>query len=428
MRESTLTGSNVAPEAGPRIAADWLHSPALRAVFAALANSGLETRVVGGAVRNALLDLPVGDIDLATQILPNDVMRLAAAAGLGAHPTGIDHGTITVVSGGMPFEVTTLRRDVETDGRRAVVAFTHDWAEDARRRDFTINALSCDAGGRVFDPVGGLSDLRAGHVRFICDADERIREDYLRILRFFRFTALYGRGAPDASGLAACAALKPGLAQLSAERIGSEMMKLLAAPRAGAIIQEMAASGILDAVLGFSGQPEHLQRLAAIETALGEPPDPMTRAAVLAISDGHNADALALRWRLSGATRDALKAAALPHARSEPGLDPAGSEAAARGLIYRVGIENFKRATRAAWARSGEAGHDPAWRAKCLLADHWRPPQMPFSGSDVLALGVPAGPRVGVILKAFEAWWVGQNFPADPAVQHAMLRELARQT
>ncbi len=428
MPKSTLPGSNGALETVPRLTADWLRAPALQNVFAALAPSGLETRSVGGAVRNALLDLPVDDIDLATQILPNDVMRLAAAAGLSAHPTGIDHGTITVVASGTPFEITTLRRDVETDGRRAIVAFTHDWAEDASRRDFTINALYCDADGQLFDPAGGLSDLRAGRVRFIGDPAERIREDGLRILRFFRFTALYGSAAPDAHGLAACTALKSGLAQLSAERVGGEMMKLLAAPRAAAIIEVMAASGILKSVLGFAGHPEHLARLAAIETALAEPPDPITRAAVLATGDGHDAAALAARWRLSGAVRDALEAASASHQGAQPGLEPGGSEAAARAYVYRVGAADFNRAARAAWARSDAPATDPAWRAQCLLADHWRAPAMPFSGSDVLALGVPPGPRVGVILKAFEAWWMGQDFPADPALQQAMLRQLAERT
>ena len=223
----------------------WLKAPPLLRVFELLSMGGGTVRVIGGAVRNALLGVPVSDIDLATDLTPETVIERVTKAGLAVYPTGLDHGTVTVVADGAPFEVTTLRRDVETDGRRAVVAFTEDWHEDALRRDFTINALSCDVSGKVYDSVGGLEDLAARRIRFIGKAEDRIREDYLRILRFFRFNAAYGAGEPDARGLAACLALKSGLTQLSAERIGNEIMKLCATPRAAdiaAIMQATASS------------------------------------------------------------------------------------------------------------------------------------------------------------------------------------------
>jgi tRNA nucleotidyltransferase/poly(A) polymerase len=207
--------------------AAWLQQPETQRVFAALAVPGVETRAVGGAVRNTLLGLPTAEVDFATTALPEKVIALARSADLKAVPTGIEHGTVTLVANGVPFEVTTLRRDVETFGRHAIVAFTEDWAEDARRRDFTLNALYASSDGEVFDPLGGYADLVAGRVRFIGDAEARIKEDYLRILRFFRFNAYYGKGPLDADGLAACVALRDGLAQLSAERVAGEMMILL---------------------------------------------------------------------------------------------------------------------------------------------------------------------------------------------------------
>jgi poly(A) polymerase len=212
--------------------AEWLQWPETAKVFAALNAEGVETRAVGGAVRDALLGLPVTEIDLATTAVPQKVMTLAREAGLKAIPTGIEHGTVTVIVDEMPFEVTTLRRDVETFGRHAKVAFTEDWEEDARRRDFTLNALYADREGIVFDPLGFYADLMEGRVRFIGDAEARIKEDYLRILRFFRFNAYYGRGPLDADGLAASVKLREGLAQLSAERVAAEMRRLLVAPRA----------------------------------------------------------------------------------------------------------------------------------------------------------------------------------------------------
>ena len=267
----------------PRLfGADWLSNPSARAVFAALAAGGHEARAVGGAVRNALFGKAVKDVDIATTAAPEETMRLARAAGLKAHPTGIEHGTITVVAGHEPYEVTTLRRDIETFGRHARVTFTTDWTEDAKRRDFTMNALYCAADGTIHDPLGGYPDLAARRVRFIGDAHERIREDFLRILRFFRLYAEYGRGEPDPTSLDACVAERTGLANLSGERIRAEFLRMLAAPGAVDAAASLAIYGILEP-LHLHLDPHLLARLVEIETALGRPPDPVLRLAASAV-------------------------------------------------------------------------------------------------------------------------------------------------
>lgn len=406
---------------GPRITAEWLDAKPLRKVFAAFEDAHAEVRVVGGAVRNSLIDRSVTEVDLATPAVPEAVIRLAKKAGLGAHPTGIDHGTVTLVSDGVGFEITTLRRDVETDGRHARVAFTQSWEDDAKRRDFTINALYCDADGTVYDPIGGLDDLRKRRVRFIGDAEDRIREDYLRILRFFRFSAEYGKGQLDPIGLTASIALKQGLAQLAAERIRAEFLKLLAAPFAAEVVQTMHESGILGLVLPGSNHPKRLARLQAIEANLGQPPDVMCGLAALAVSDPSMADAVAQRLRLSNAEAAALETAAIVN----PDLDPMQPDTAARAVLYRLGPEAFLRAAYVSWARSGASAADPAWRRRALLTDRWSPPKMPFGGSDVVALGVPPGPAVGNILKAFETWWAASGFIPDRSEQAAKLKALA---
>lgn len=407
----------------PRVTGSWLRTQALGKVFAALADGGAEARVVGGAVRNALIDRPVKEIDLATTARPEEVMRLAASAGLGAHPTGLDHGTITVVADKQAFEVTTLRRDVETDGRHAVVTFTTSWAEDAARRDFTMNALYCAPDGTIYDFVGGLDDLRQRRVRFIGDAEARIREDYLRILRFFRFSAEYGRGQIDVEGLAAANALKQGMSLLSAERVRAEMLKLLAASNAIDVINTMHKSGIVQLVIRTRLEPDRFARLVAIETALGEPPDPLTRLAALAVSQPEDAVLLANELRLSNAEAARLAASAIV----DPGIDPVTSEAAARAALYGLGRDTFARSLRLAWARSGASNHDPNWRARALLPDRWKIPSLPFSGSDVLALGIAPGPTVGKILAAFERWWISENFPASAERNSTVLKELAHE-
>ena len=267
-----------------RLTADWLTHPASQAVCQALTDGGFQAFFVGGCVRNALLGQPVSDLDISTDARPEQTLKLAKQAGLKAIPTGIDHGTITVVADGIPFEITTFRRDVDTDGRHAVVDFADTMDEDARRRDFTMNALYAAPNGEVFDPVDGLPDLRAGHLRFIGDADQRIREDYLRILRFFRFSAWYGDPALgiDAEGLADCADNLDGLAQLSAERVGSEMRKLLSATDPAPAMAAMAASGVLYAVLP-GAQAQSLSVLVHLENE--RRPDPIRRLAVIGGED-----------------------------------------------------------------------------------------------------------------------------------------------
>lgn len=406
-----------------RMSADWLRSPALIKVFDALTAGGAETRVVGGAVRNAMIDRPVKEIDIATTALPADVTRLATNAGLGVYPTGIDHGTVTVVADKRSFEVTTLRRDVETDGRHAVVTFTTSWEEDAARRDFTINALYCSTDGTVYDFVGGLDDLRQRRVRFIGDAEARIREDYLRILRFFRFSAEYGKGQLDPVGLAAANALKDGLSLLSAERVRTEMLKLLAASNAVDVVEAMHKSGILQLVVRTRLEPDRFARFVAIEAALGEPPDAIARLAALAVSNPEDTAILSRELRLSNADAERLASASA----GNPGIAPETPDAIAQTVLYTLGADTFARAVRLAWARSGASATDPHWRARALLPDRWKIPTLPFSGKDVLALGVQPGPKVGGILDAFERWWMSENFPADAERQRNALKELARE-
>ena len=284
-----------------RLTPEWLTHPASQAVCKALTDGGFQAYFVGGCVRNALLGQPVSDLDISTDARPEQTLNLAKQAGLKAIPTGIDHGTITVVADGIPFEITTFRRDVNTDGRHAVVDFADTMDEDARRRDFTMNALYAAPNGEVFDPVDGLPDLRAGHLRFIGNADQRIREDYLRILRFFRFSAWYGDPALgiDVDGLAACAENLDGLAQLSAERVGSEMRKLLSAADPAPAMAAMAASGVLYAVLPGA----QVQSLAILVHLEGDrSPDPIRRLAVIGGED------VPERLRLSNTDKRRLEA------------------------------------------------------------------------------------------------------------------------
>lgn len=400
----------------------WLQRTSLARVFEALnKGSGGGTRIIGGAVRNALLGQPVNDIDLATVLEPHEVMKRAASANIASYPTGIDHGTVTVVAEGDSYEVTTLRRDVATDGRRAVVAFTSDWHEDALRRDFTINALSATQNGDVFDTVGGLADLAERRVRFIGEAEARIREDYLRILRFFRFTSAYAKGAPDAGGLAASITLKDGMRQLSAERIGSEMMKFIVTRRAGEIAEIMQQAGVLQVLTACTASPQHLQHLQRVEAALGEAPDAITRIAALLLDRPGDVPTLAQEFRLANAFVSDLSAAAAIN----PSHRSSASEQASKAEIYRSGSISFQRALRIAWARSGASEQDVAWLDKSRLAASWSPPVLPVSGNDVMALSVPAGPRVGQILRDFEAWWVAAGFPSETAAHNAKLAELS---
>ena len=377
----------------PTLAAEaWLAAPPLQRLFAALAAAGGEGRVAGGAVRNALLREEVTEVDVATSLSPEQVTAACTAAGMGVHPTGIDHGTVTVVVDHHPFEVTTLRHDVETDGRRAKVRFTDDWEADAQRRDFTMNALYCDARGVLYDFVGGLPDVMGRRLIFVGDPEQRIREDYLRILRFFRFHARYGHGAPDAAGLAACARLAPGLDGLSAERIRQEMFKLMAAPGAVATLELMAGQGILAHILPYTEEWRVLGRL---------PPDPLLRLAVLA------RDPLAMpeRWRLSNHEARRLEAivSLMP---PSPALRPKER----RIVLYQHGAEAWRDLVRIAWARSHAPLDDAGWQELLDLPDHWPVPALPVAGRDLLAAGMSPGPEIGVMLKKLEDWWVASDF------------------
>jgi poly(A) polymerase len=401
--------------------AEWLDRPGTQAVFAALGIRGHVARAVGGAVRNALVGRPVADVDIATDATPEEVMAAAEAAGLKAIPTGLAHGTVTVVAAGRPYEITTLRRDVETHGRHATVAFTDDWAEDARRRDFTLNALYCGADGTLLDPLGGYPDVVARRVRFIGDARRRIREDYLRILRFFRLTADFAEGPADTGGLDACVRERAGLAILSAERVRVELLRLLAAPRGPEIAALMQDYGLLPSVLGAAPRPTLLARLAAIEAALGGAPDPVLRLAALAVETPEDAERLRDRLRLSNEETGKLVRAAGRGA----GIGPSAPVAHARAWLYRHGAAAYRERVLLDWARSVAPADSDAWRQRFELPDRWQPPRFPVSGADVLAQSVPAGRPVGETLRALEDWWIAGDFAADEAGLRARLAELA---
>jgi len=382
---------------------DWMGAPSTRAVLDAL---GGEARFVGGAIRDALLDKPIGDIDIATPLSPEVVMKRLQAAGLGAVPTGIEHGTVTAISSGKPFEVTSLRRDVSTDGRRAVVRFTTDWKEDSSRRDFTFNALYASADGEIFDYHNGIADLEAGRVRFIGDATQRIREDFLRILRLFRFHAWYGKGEIDAQALHAAAAEKAGLAKLSGERIQKEMLKLLEAENPVVVLRAMAASGILSEVLPGNLNIARLERLVAIEANAFFAPDPLLRLAAL-LNDG--VPPLAERWKLSNADRERLEDVVAAREKIVSYL----SIREVRKLLYRLGAQRFKDRVSLRWAEDAKASSAIQWRALLALADAWQPPKFPLDGGNVMAAGVPQGPLVGRILAEVEEWWIESDFLDD---------------
>ena len=377
----------------------WLKSPATRAVLDALqAEGGADcVRFVGGSVRNALMGQKVDDFDLATRLLPEVAMAALKKAGLKVVPTGLAHGTVTAVSKGRPYEITTLRRDVETDGRKAVVVFTDDWAEDAARRDFRLNALYADAAGEVFDPTGrGVDDAREGRIVFVGDPETRIREDYLRILRFFRFFAWYGRGEPDAAGLRACADLSEGMSRLSAERVLKELLKLLAAPDPRRAARAMESAGVLQAIL-----PE-AEPLAAFEVMVGLSTDPVLRLSALLSPDVAKVETAARRLRLSNAMRDRLIAAAGGE------VDPTMDDRAARALIYRLGRTTFVDRVIRAQTRPNSPGTGSNLIA---LAETWPIPRLPVGGRQVAGAGLPAGPSTGRVLAAFEDGWIADDFP-----------------
>ncbi|WP_428030785.1 CCA tRNA nucleotidyltransferase [Ancylobacter sp.] len=394
--------------------------PGLARVLDALDGDGEEARIVGGAVRDWLTGRGKrSDIDIATTALPEEVTRRAKAAGLKPVPTGIEHGTVTVVAQGEPYEVTTLREDVETDGRRARVVFGRDWAHDAQRRDFTMNALYLTRSGELVDLVGGEADARAGRVRFIGDADTRIREDYLRILRLFRFHAVVGQGPLDAAALAAAIRNREGLAQLSRERVRAELMKLLVAPRAAETLAQMAEAGLLAPVLGREGDVATLARLADIEAALGLAPDAVRRLGALAVREEADGEALREGLRLSNA--EALRLLALAGPAPTPGMCEKGQ----RAFLYRMGREAFQDRALIAFARSGAPPDTEGWRALAALAADAPIPHFPLKAADFIARGLAPGPALGAALKRAEEAWIEAGFPMGGDALEAVIAAAA---
>ena len=385
---------------------DWMRAAPTRKVVDALRADGQEIRFVGGCVRDALLarsaDNAESDIDIATPDPPQQVMALLDRAAIKNIPTGLAHGTVTAVVEGRHFEITTLRIDVKTHGRHADVAFTDDWQEDAARRDFTMNALTCTPEGELYDPWNGVKDLNAGRVRFVGDAAQRIEEDHLRLLRFFRFHAWYGKGAPDGVGLAASAAWATSLRKLSGERIQHEMLKLLAAPDPAQVIDIMAASGVLAEVVPDAGDTKFLRGLLEIDAET----DPLRRLAALmrpsaSAATAHN---LAQRWHLSNGNHKRL--AALLSPPSAIAADP--NQRGLRRELYAHGTERVIDWLLLAW--SGRPGDGDGFRTMIEDAKHWQPVTLPVKGADALALGIPAGPDVGEILRTIEKWWIDEDF------------------
>jgi poly(A) polymerase len=402
--------------------AGWLVRGEAAPLVKLLDSEGEQARIVGGAVRNALLRLPVHEIDIATTALPDEVVRRVEAAGWKAVPTGIEHGTVTVSIAGKPFEVTTLRRDVETYGRKAKVVFGRDWVADATRRDFTINALSLSVDGQIHDHVGGLADLTARRVRFIGDPNQRIAEDYLRILRFFRFHAWYAEGAPDSAGLHACIRGRAGIDSLSRERIRTELLKLLLAPHATPTLALMTETGLLGNVLGGVALLASFENMVKVEAAVGLESDPVRRLGALGVWVAEDGERLAQRLRLSNA--DAERLAALDGWWR---VSPESGGTSARALLYALGPQHFVDQVLVAWSRSAANAADLIWRAFAELPRTWTAPEFPLKAADFMARGFAAGPALGAAMRAAEQAWIAADFPADAATIQAIADRAARE-
>ncbi|TGQ33261.1 MULTISPECIES: CCA tRNA nucleotidyltransferase [unclassified Mesorhizobium] len=398
--------------------AAWLGEKQLQRLLAALTDGGEEARVAGGAVRNALIGQPVADIDIATTTVPEETIRRAEAAGFKAVPTGIEHGTITVVASGRAYEVTTLRSDIETDGRRAKVSFGRDWNADAERRDFTINALYAEADGTIVDLVGGIADIESCRLRFIGDAEARIREDYLRILRFFRFFAWYGDGRPDADGLKACARLKEGLDQLSAERVWSELKKLLSAPDPSRALLWMRQAGVLTSVLPESEKwgIDAIHGLTRTEKELDWAPDPLLRLEAIVPPDAARMKTLADRLKFSIGEANRLRHWALTDT-----VEAKASEGELAKKLYlgnRQGIIDRLRlslaSARARAVENNDALLEAGGFSRLLaFALKWEKPVFPIKGADLARLGASPGPKLGAVLKNLEREWIESGFTLD---------------
>ena len=410
------TNERIAPQ-------DWMTAPATRRVMTAFAEAGIEARFVGGCVRDALLGRPVTDIDIATPAPPDRATQILEAAGIAVHPTGVKHGTVTAVADHRPFEITTLRRDVENFGRHARVEFTDNWQADAARRDFTMNAISCGPDGALFDYFGGIEDARAGRVRFVGSPEDRIREDVLRLLRLFRFQAHYGTTPLGDNALAAAEKMAPQLATLSGERIRNETLRLLIAPDPLPVLTTMGERNVLQHFLPEATQPQRLAGLVQLENsvplveAMKIRPDAIRRLAALLTADAGIARAVAERLRLSNEERDRLIALA-----SFPPLDRNSGDVAQHRRIYRDGAALYFDRVLLSWA--GSVDDAKGWASLLVDAYGWGDPQLPVRGADAIALGVPAGPRVGELIAAIEEWWIDGDFRADRDACLAKLREL----
>lgn len=430
MRE---TDAGSSPPEQVLAAASWLTAKPTRRVFDTLEHAGFNVRAVGGTVRNTLLGEPVSDIDLAVDASPQLVMAAAKRAGLKVVPTGIAHGTITIVVDGTPFEVTSLRQDVATDGRRATVAYTSDWNADAERRDFTINAIYCDRNGVLFDPVGGLADIAKRRVRFIGDAHARIREDYLRILRFFRFSAQYAEGVLDPPGLAACINERAGLQLLSAERVRHEFLRLLEAPSCAPVIACMEEHGFIVDLVGTKGNVAALAALIANAASAAKPAPPddaVLRLAALAVATSDEVAGLKVRLRLSNAEAERIALTA----STAQSIGPQTNTASLQELIYRNGNKAVRDGIALAWARhdatngvdtsSAGAPTSGIFTAMLATAATWSAPALPIAGRDLIARGIPPGPRVRAIIDEFERWWIEAGFPRETVRIERKLAEL----
>jgi poly(A) polymerase len=409
-----------------RVLADapWLRSGPTARVLELLDSNGEEARVVGGAVRNALLKIPTGDIDIGTTALPTEVIRRAKAAGIKSVPTGIEHGTVTLVVDAQPFEVTTLRQDIETFGRKAKVAFGRDWVADAQRRDFTVNGLSVDAGGVVHDHVGGLDDIAAKRVRFIGDPNQRIAEDYLRILRFFRIHAAYGAGEPDRAGYLACICAREGLANLSAERVRMEMLKLMVAEGAVGAIAAMVDGGLLLPIFGGVAYTGPFTAMISAERLLGLKADAVRRLGALAVGVTEDARRVATRLRLTNAETKALDSMGHRWWRLA-GMD----EATARRRLYRLGADRYRDRLMMAWARAGGDTGSAHWQQLATLPERWSAPKFPLKAADFIARGIAEGPALGQVLALAEDAWLAAEFPPDqPSVKNIADQTVTRFT
>jgi poly(A) polymerase len=400
--------------------APWLKSGAAARVLALLNGNGEEARVVGGAVRNALLNIPTGDIDIATTAVPDEVIRRAKAAGIKSIPTGIEHGTVTLIVDAQPFEVTTLREDVETFGRKARVAFGRDWVRDAERRDFTINGLSVSADGVVHDHVGGLQDIALRRVRFIGEPDQRIAEDFLRILRFFRMHAAYGADTPDRAGYLACIRGREGLSNVSAERVRMEMLKLVIADGAIAAITAMADGGLLLPIFGGIAYVGPFAAMIAAERAMQRKPHAVLRLGALAVAVTEDAKRLAIRLRLTNAETKKLDSMGHRWWRLG-GMD----EATAKRRLYRLGEERYRDRLMLAWSRAGRDADPEPWRELATLPERWRAPGFPLKAADFIARGFAAGPALGHVITLAEDAWLAADFPLDDTTLAAIADQAA---